>query len=109
MFLILELYKFRGYFFFVFGFLYSIITLDFTIYFCDDNIINEGNNEEIKEENWLFTNEEIEDFKVIWSVFLNSLKIVIFLFSLAGFSILALCCILVFDIANAHRYGRPTD
>lgn len=63
-------------------------------------------NEE-DDDSWL-TEREKEDLKIAGQIIINFLKILILLFSLAGFSVLLFCCILVFDIANAHRYQRPT-
>jgi len=94
------------FFSFIFSFFFNILGLDIFISFCEDDLVNNKSYND-DDNNWL-TEREREDLKVSWEIILNVLKLLILLFSLAGFTVLLLVCIVVFDIANAHNYSRPS-
>jgi hypothetical protein len=81
---------------FLFFFFGIGISLDFDICFC------ENNEEKVK----IVTQEEKNDLRVSSRVFLKVLKYLIILSLITGFVIMLPFLILMWDIANAHRYER---
>jgi uncharacterized membrane protein SpoIIM required for sporulation len=110
---ILEIYKvylrvekLKKYFLLIIGFIFGFFDFSLFVGFCDDSW---NENDLYDSENSWLTKREKEDARIAFEIFLNVIKIVVLIFSFFGFTLLVFCIILVFDIANAHNYQRPTD